>query len=213
MRSRFYIAAQLSLLLLLVAFPIAAQEASAEPDLLVPSSLTETAPDDYRVKFETSKGDVEIRVNRSWAPQGADRFYNLVKNGFYDDARFFRVVDGFIVQFGLPADPAVGKAWMSATIPDDPVRRPNRRSWVVFATAGPNTRTTQVFINTNNNEFLDDQGFAPFGQVTEGMNVVTNFNSEYGEAPDQGRIRTQGNAYLNAQFPNLDYIIKATIVE
>ena len=213
MRSRFHTAVQLSVLFLLVAFSLAAQEADAKPDLLVPSSLTETAPDEYTVRFETSQGDVEIQVNRTWAPRGADRFYNLVKNGFYDEARFFRVVNDFIVQFGLPADPAVGKAWASATFQDDPVRRPNRRGWVVFATAGPNTRTTQVFINTNDNDFLDAQGFAPFGQVTKGMNIVTRFNSEYGEAPDQGLIRSQGNAYLSGQFPKLDYIIKATIVE
>lgn len=203
----------LCLIVLLAAVPLAAQQAASNPALMNPSSLTETAPDRYTVKFETSIGDIEIRVNKDWAPLGADRFYNLVKNGFYDECRFFRVVPNFIVQFGMPADPAVSKVWANASFQDDPVKRGNTRGRVVFATAGPNTRTTQLFINTNDNTFLDDQGFAAFGEVSKGMNLVTKINAEYGEQPNQGMIRSQGNAYLNKDFPKLDYIIRATIIE
>ncbi len=183
--------------------------------LLNPSALRERAPDVYKVKFETSKGDIIIEVNRSWAPRGADRFYNLVKNGFYDGCKFFRVINNFIVQFGLNPDPAVSRAWQNATIRDDPVTKTNRRGTLSFATAGPNTRTTQVFINTKQggNAFLDSQGFAPFGRVIEGMDVVDSLYAGYGEAPDQGMIRTKGNAYLEERFPKLDYIKKATIIE
>jgi peptidyl-prolyl cis-trans isomerase A (cyclophilin A) len=213
MESRFHTAIQIGLILLLVAVPLAAQQAGTNSALLNPSSLTETAPDRYTVNFETSLGDIEIRVNKDWAPLGADRFYNLVKNGFYDECRFFRVVPNFVVQFGMPADPAVSKAWANANIQDDPVKRGNTRGRVVFATSGPNTRTTQIFININDNSYLDDQGFAAFGEVRKGMDLVTKINAEYGEGPNQGMIRTQGNAYLNENFPKLDYIIKATIVE
>jgi peptidyl-prolyl cis-trans isomerase A (cyclophilin A) len=182
-----------------------------------PSSLNARAPDSYKTKFETSKGAFVIQVTRSWAPNGADRFYNLVKNGFFDDARFFRVIDGFMVQFGISGNPDVSAAWTNATIPDDPVRESNARGTVTFATAGPNTRTTQVFINFNNNSMLNGQGFAPFGKVVSGMNVVDSFYKGYGEGaprgngPNQGLLKSQGNAYLLTQFPKLDYIKKATI--
>ena len=182
-----------------------------------PSSLNARAPDSYKAKFETSKGAFVIQVTRSWAPNGADRFYNLVKNGFFDDARFFRVIDGFMVQFGISGNPDVSAAWTNATIPDDPVRESNARGTVTFATAGPNTRTTQVFINFNNNSMLNGQGFAPFGKVVSGMNVVDSFYKGYGEGaprgngPNQGLLKSQGNAYLLTQFPKLDYIKKATI--
>ncbi|HBF61418.1 MAG TPA: peptidylprolyl isomerase [Methyloceanibacter sp.] len=175
------------------------------------------APESYKAKFETSKGAFVIQVTRSWAPNGADRFYNLVKNGFFDDARFFRVIDGFMVQFGISGNPDVSAAWTNATIPDDPVRESNARGTVTFATAGPNTRTTQVFINFNNNSMLNGQGFAPFGKVVSGMNVVDSFYKGYGEGaprgngPNQGLLKSQGNAYLLTQFPKLDYIKKATI--
>jgi peptidyl-prolyl cis-trans isomerase A (cyclophilin A) len=157
-------------------------------------------------------------VHREWAPFGADRFYNLVKNGFYDDVRFFRVIAGFMGQFGIHGNPGVQAAWRSAQIKDDPVKQSNMKGFVTFATAGPGTRTTQLFINLNNNTALDKQGFAPFGQVVSGMDVVEKINSEYGEGaprgkgPDQQRIQTEGNAYLNKDFPRLDYIKSATIV-
>jgi peptidyl-prolyl cis-trans isomerase A (cyclophilin A) len=183
-----------------------------------PSALNEQAPETYRAQFETSKGNFTIEVTRESAPLGADRFYNLVKNGFYEGARFFRVLPGFVVQFGIPADPAVAREWRMARISDDPVRGTNARGTITFATAGPNTRTTQVFINLADNANLDGMGFAPFGRVTEGMDVVGQLHSGYGEGaphgrgPDQGRIQSEGNAYLEAQFPKLDYIKKATVV-
>ncbi len=195
--------------------PKPAAKAPTKKVLLNPSALKERAPAVFKVKFETSKGDFIVEVNRSWAPRGADRFYNLVKNGFYDGCKFFRVINNFIVQFGLSPDPAVSRAWQNATIRDDPVTKTNRRGTLSFATAGPNTRTTQVFINIKQggNAFLDSQGFAPFGRVIEGMEVVDSLYAGYGEAPDQGMIRTKGNAYLEERFPKLDYIKKATIIE
>ena len=188
--------------------------AAAKKSLQNPSALNEKAPENYQVKFETSKGDILIDVTRSWAPHGADRFYNLVKNGFYDDCRFFRVVTNFIVQFGMHGDARTSQIWANAQIKDDPVTKTNRKGAVVFATAGPNTRTTQVFINLKANAFLDNQGFAPFGQISsEGMKIVESLYSGYGERPEQPMIRTQGNNYLKSKFPELDYIKKATIVE
>jgi len=163
------------------------------------------------VKFTTTKGDITLQVTRAWAPIGADRFYNLVKHGFYNDAAFFRIVPGFIVQFGLGADPAVNRAWRNANIKDDPVTQSNRPGTLTFATAGPGTRTTQLFINLGNNAGLDGQGFAPFGQVTSGMDVVQKLYSGYGERPDQGSITNEGKAYLDKNFPNIDRIEKATI--
>ncbi|MCC0058192.1 MAG: peptidylprolyl isomerase [Hyphomicrobiaceae bacterium] len=182
-----------------------------------PSTLNARAPDTYKAKFDTSKGTFVIQVNRDWAPNGADRFFNLVKAGFYNDARFFRVIDGFMVQFGISGNPDVSAAWSDANIKDDPVRESNSRGTVTFATAGPNTRTTQVFINFNNNSMLNGQGFAPFGKVISGMDVVDSLYKGYGEGaprgngPNQGLIKAQGNAYLVTQFPKLDYIKKATI--
>jgi peptidyl-prolyl cis-trans isomerase A (cyclophilin A) len=183
-----------------------------------PAALKEQAPAVYKVQFDTSKGAFVIEVHRDWAPTGADRFYNLVKNGFYDDARFFRVVEGFMVQFGVNGDPKVSAAWRNARMKDDPVRISNKRTFVTFATAGPGTRTTQVFINFGDNSNLDGQGFAPFGQVVSGMKVVDSLYNGYGEGapqgrgPDQGRVQSEGNTYLASAFPNLDYIKKATIV-
>ena len=194
-----------------------------EPSLMNPASLNETAPDEFQAHFETSAGDFVIEVTREWAPNGADRFYNLVKNGYYDDCRFFRVISGFMVQFGINGDPALQSNWAdrnTAGIEDDPVRESNERGYVTFAMSSlPNSRTTQVFINFGNNGNLDASGFAPFGRVVEGMDTVDDIYSEYGEGapngrgPEQGRIQTQGNAYLNAEFPEMDYIIAATIVE
>jgi peptidyl-prolyl cis-trans isomerase A (cyclophilin A) len=182
-----------------------------------PENAKEQAPAEYDVKFVTTKGDFTVRVTRAWAPLGADRFYNLVKHGFYADAHFFRVLPGFVVQFGLSADPQVSRVWRSANIKDDPVTQSNEPGTVTFATAGPHTRTTQVFINLGNNGQLDSMGFAPFGQVTEGMDVVKKLHGGYGEGapqgrgPDQGTISSQGKAYLDKNFPNLDSIKSATI--
>jgi peptidyl-prolyl cis-trans isomerase A (cyclophilin A) len=186
--------------------------------LKTPASLKETAPAKYSVKFDTSAGVFVIEVTRAWAPNGADRFYNLVKNGYYDNCRFFRVIEGFMVQFGINGDPSLNSVWQAARIPDDPVKQTNDRGYVTFATAGPNTRTTQVFINFGSNgRSLDGQGFAPFGQVKSGMDVVDKLYSGYGEGapsgkgPAQGQVQAQGNAYLTKDFPKLDYVKKATI--
>jgi peptidyl-prolyl cis-trans isomerase A (cyclophilin A) len=184
---------------------------TTDPALLHPSDLKAKAPEVYDVKFSTPKGDFVVEVVRSWAPQGADRFYNLVKHGFYNDAAFFRIVPGFVVQFGLSADPAVNRAWHNADIKDDPVTQSNKVGYLTFATAGPNTRTTQVFINLGDNSGLDRQGFAPFGRVTSGMDVVQNLYSGYGEQPDQGAITNQGKAYTDKNFPKLDTIKSAAI--
>lgn len=181
------------------------------------ASKPEDIPETYQVKFDTSKGVVIIEVHRDWAPIGAARFYDSVKAGFYDDTRFFRVVPDFMVQFGINGDPKVQSKWRDAKIKDDAPKgknkQSNKRGFITFATSGPNSRTTQVFINFKTNAFLDGQGFTPFGEVIKGMEIVDKINSEYGERPDQGSIQSQGNAYLNKKFPNLDFINKATIVE
>jgi len=192
----------------------AAPQAAAVSPLLNPNApeMNETAPAVYRARFETSAGDFEIEVTRSWAPRGADRFYNLVKRGWYDENRFFRVMPSFVVQFGINGDPAISKWWRNARIPDDPVTQSNTRGTITFATSGQDSRTTQVFINFANNTSLDSRGFAPFGRVVSGMPVVDRINAQYGETPQQGMIQQQGNAYLQANFPNLDYIKKASIV-
>ena len=187
--------------------------------LLQPATLTATAPEVFKVRFETSKGPFVVEVHRAWAPNGADRFYNLVRHGYYDEVRFFRVVSGFMAQFGLHADPAITAAWKSAAIPDDPVAGSNTRGMVTFAMAGPDSRTTQLYINLVDNVRLDRMGFAPFGKVIEGMETVDALHSGYGEGaprgrgPSQDRIATEGNAYLTAEFPELDYIVSARIVE
>lgn len=182
--------------------------------LLHPETLKAKAPDVYEVKFVTTKGDFVLQVARAWAPLGADRFYNLVKNHFYDGASFFRVVPGFVVQFGLGPNPAVNKAWTDANIKDDPVAQSNVAGSITFAMAGPNTRTTQVFINLANNARLDSSGFSPFGKVTEGMEVVRQFYGGYGDATTnhQGEITNEGKAYLDKNFPKLDSIKTATII-
>ena len=203
----------LTLVLALFAAPAFAQA----PNLANPAALTEQAPATYKVKFDTTKGAFVIQVTRAWAPTGADRFYNLVKNGFYDDVRFFRVISGFMVQFGINGDPQMSARWRQAQIKDDAVTQSNKRGMITFATAGPNTRTTQVFINFADNTNLDGMGFAPFGRIVSGMNVVDALNAEYGEGaprgrgPDQGKLQNEGNAYLAREFARMDYIKKATI--
>jgi len=198
---------------------LAAPGAARAGDLSDPASLNEKAPAVYQAKFDTSKGSFVIEVHRDWAPNGADRFYNLVKNGFYNDVRFFRVLDGFMAQFGINGNPSLSAVWRDANIKDDPVEVSNGRGTVTFATAGPNTRTTQVFINFGDNAGLDGQGFSPFGKVVSGMDVVDALYGGYGEGPprgdgpDQGRVQAQGNAYLEKAFPKLDYVKTATIVQ
>jgi len=186
--------------------------------LLRPALLKEKAPDEYKVQFSTTRGDFVVTVTRSWAPLGADRFYNLVKHHFYDNATFFRVLPNFMAQFGISAYPAVNAVWTNANIKDDPVTQSNTRGYVTFATAGANTRTTQVFINFGDNKRLDRDGFAPFGLVTDGMKVVDMLYDQYGEGapsgggPDQNQIEKQGKPYLDRGWPKLDYIKTATII-
>ncbi|XAL98276.1 peptidylprolyl isomerase [Phycisphaeraceae bacterium D3-23] len=179
--------------------------------------MNQTAPDEFDALFHTTAGDFTIHVTRAWSPKGADRFYNLVVNGFYDGTRFFRVVPGFVVQWGMHGDPAVNAAWRAsddANIEDDPVVESNTRGRVTFAMGGPNTRTSQLFVNYGNNQRLDSMGFPAFGEVTgDGMDVVDRIESKYGERPRQDLIHTRGNAYLDESFPDLDHIITATIVE
>jgi peptidyl-prolyl cis-trans isomerase A (cyclophilin A) len=165
----------------------------------------------YKVLLATSKGDITIEVHRDWAPKGAQRFYELVQAGYYDHARFFRYVPNFVIQFGLAADPALTKKW-SIPIDDDPVTHVNRTGSLSFATSGPNTRDTQVFINLRTNQTLDDQGFAPFAQIVDGQAVVDQIFSGYGEQPDQDAIRLKGNAYLLKSYPKMDYIKTAKIM-
>ncbi|HEY3224170.1 MAG TPA: peptidylprolyl isomerase [Pseudolabrys sp.] len=206
-----------STLTLATIIALLAAPALAQSPLSNPAALREQAPATYKVRFETTKGAFVVEVTRAWAPRGADRFYNLVKNGFYDNVRFFRVISGFMVQFGINGDPAIMANWRTAQIPDDPVTQSNTRGTITFATAGANTRTSQVFINFTDNARLDQSGFAPFGKVVSGMDVVDSLNAEYGEGaprgrgPDQSRLQSEGNAYLAKEFPRMDYIKKATI--
>jgi peptidyl-prolyl cis-trans isomerase A (cyclophilin A) len=177
------------------------------------------APENFRVKFDTSKGPFTIEVTRAMAPLGADRFYDLVQQNFFDDARFFRVLKGFVVQFGINKNPEVQAKWEHANLQDDPVRQTNARGTIVFATGGPNTRTTQLFINLADNARLDQSGFAPFGKVVEGMEVVDSLYGGYGEGapqgagPDQTVITSEGNRYLEGNFPKLDFIRTARVVQ
>ncbi len=176
------------------------------------------APGTYQVRFETSAGDFVIEVQRDWAPLGADRFYNLARSGYFDGVRFFRVLPGFVAQFGIHGDPQVSAAWRDQPIRDDPVRRRNARGTITFATAGPDTRTTQLFINFRDNDRLDGMGFAPLGQVVDGLDVVDRLHAGYGEGapagrgPLQDRIQAEGNAYLEREFAELDYVKRATVV-
>src|SRR2546425_12418856 len=176
------------------------------PGFSDPVKLTEKSPETFKVKFETTKGNFTVEVTRSLSPNGADRFYNLARSGYFKDVAFFRVIPGFMCQFGIHGDPKVSAAWRKAEIPDDAVKSSNTRGAITFATAGPNTRTTQLFINFGDNSRLDNTGFSPFGKVTVGMDIVDKINGEYGEGapsgrgPNQSRIQTEGNAYLKKDF-------------
>jgi peptidyl-prolyl cis-trans isomerase A (cyclophilin A) len=174
-------------------------------------ACSKSSPAEFKVRFDTSKGPFVVEVHREWAPNGVDRFYELLESGYYDDARFFRVLPNFVVQWGINKDPKVSRQWSQNSIPDDPVKESNRRGYITYAKRGPDSRTTQVFISLGDNVSLDAQGFAPFGKVTEGMDVVQNLYSGYREAPLQNMIQLQGNAYLESQFPQLDYIKTARI--
>lgn len=195
--------------------------ADAEPvddnPLLRPSLLEEEAPPTFQAEFETSKGTFVVEVTREWAPLGADRFYTLVKNGYYDGVRFFRVIDGFIAQFGIHGDPLINAQWRASRLQDDPVIESNARGTLTFATAGPDSRTTQLFINFRDNANLDADGFSPFGRIIEGMEVAEQLYSGYGEGPPRGsgpyqaQIHAEGNEYLEEDFPDLDYVIEARI--
>lgn len=198
--------------------PVVAKLATASPGFADPTKLTEKAPETFKTQFETTKGKFTIEVTRALSPNGADRFYNMVRSGYFTDIAFFRVVPGFMCQFGIHGDPTVSAKWREATIADEPVKSGNTRGAITFAKAGPNTRTTQMFINFADNSRLDGMGFPSFGKVVEGMEVVDKLNGEYGDGapygrgPDQGRIQAEGNAFLKKDFPNLDYIKSATIV-
>ena len=203
----------------LFAAVVAARADDAKPDA-DPGKLTEKAPDTFKAQFITTKGKVVIEVTRSLSPNGADRFFNLVKSGYFTDIAFFRVVPGFMCQFGIHGDPAVSAKWRGANISDDPVKGSNTRGTITYAmSSAPNSRSTQFFINFKDNTFLDRMGFAPFGKVTEGMDVVDKINGEYGDmpqqggnGPDPGHIEMEGNSYLKKNFPNLDYIKSASIL-
>ncbi|MBI4675980.1 MAG: peptidylprolyl isomerase [Elusimicrobia bacterium] len=200
--------------------PAPAPPAQDPRALLAPGQATAKAPEVFRAKFATTKGDFIVEVRRDWAPLGADRFYNLVKVGYFDGVSFFRVVKGFMVQFGVHGAPEVNAAWRPARIKDDPVKKSNQRAFVTYAMAGPDTRTTQFFINYGDNAGLDGQGFPPFGQVVKGMEVVDKIYGEYGDmpqqggaGPDPGRLEREGDSYLKKDFPKLDYIKKARLTK
>ena len=185
---------------------------AAGPNLLNPATLTAKAPEVFLAKLNTTKGPIVIRVTKAWAPNGAERFYNLVRAGFYNDAAFFRVIPGFMVQFGISARPEVSRVWADRNMPDDAVKQTNKRGMITYAKSSlPNSRSTQLFINYGNNGNLDADKFSPFGEVIEGMDVADKIYSGYGERPDQTLITAQGKAYLDKQFPQLDRVITAVI--
>ena len=212
---------RLAALAVLLAACATVPDHDAVPPILQPESaaMNQTAPDTFRVRFDTTAGEFEIEARREWAPSGVDRFYNLAREGFFDEVRFFRVIEGFMAQFGISGDPRIAAAWQAARIPDDPVAESNTRGRVSFATAGPGTRTTQLFINYGDNSRLDSMGFSPIGEVVAGMEVVDALHAGYGEGaprgrgPDQGRIQREGNAYLEREFPELDWIRSAILVD
>lgn len=193
--------------------------APADPALLSPETAAERAPETFKVRFETTKGGFTVQVHRAWSPIGADRFYNLVKRGYYDDTAYFRVLPGFMAQTGIHGDPAVNAKWRGAGIMDDLRAKSNTRGRVTFAKSGlPNSRTTQIFFNYGDNSRLDGMGFTPFGEVVEGLETLDRLEGRYGEGypggagPDQGRVQTEGNAYLRREFPALDYTKTARLL-
>ena len=194
---------------------IAGSAVLAAPEkLTAPAKLTAKAPERFKARFDTTKGTFIIEVHREWSPNGADRFYNLVKNGYYDGVKFFRVVPGFVVQWGISGDPSIATTWLKATIPDDAVKESNKRGFVTYAKSGsPNSRSVQLFINLVDNDRLDPMGFAPFGKVAEGMDVIDKLYGGYAEGLTklQGRIAEEGNAFLEKNYPDLDGIKKASI--
>ena len=219
-------ASALLALLALQLIPVACKDKTPPaplPGAAVPTPLPPppdaASPESFRVKFETTKGDFTVEVTRAWAPKGADRVYRLVTEGYFKDIRFFRVLPGFMAQFGLSGNPALNEKMDTLRIPDDPVTQSNKRGMLTFATAGPNTRSNQFFINYGDNASLDTQGFSPFGRVVDGMKVVDTMYGGYGEGvpngagPSQDSIATKGNEYLQRAFPKLDYIKSATIVK
>jgi peptidyl-prolyl cis-trans isomerase A (cyclophilin A) len=196
----------------------AALQDSAPPADPIPAAAAPdpdpVAPDSFKVAFETSVGGFDVMVYRAWSPLGADRFHRLVSEGYFTDTRFFRVMPGFIAQFGMHGDPATNARWKEAKIMDEPVKTPNAKGTIVFAKPSmpANSRSNQFFINLGDNSgSLDAMGFSPFGKVVRGMDVVEKVYGGYGETPDQGLIGAQGNAYLTASFPKLDYIKSAVI--
>ena len=197
-----------------VALALGAAVAAAPEKLMDPAKLSETAPATYKAKFETTKGIFVIEVHRDWAPNGADRFYNLVKAGYFDEVKFFRVVPGFVVQFGIHGDPSIASKWLKSNIQDDPVKESNKKGYLTFAmSSAPNSRSVQMFINLRDNTGLDAKGFAPLGKVISGMDIVEKLYDGYGEGLTQlqGRIAAEGNPFLEKNYPQLDGIKKATI--
>lgn len=211
----------ISTLFSILGTPVLAGDGKPHPALLDPSKATEKAPDTFRVKMETTKGSFTIKVTREWAPLGADRFYNLVKMGYFKDVAFYRALDGFMTQFGFSGDPAINAAWKNATIKDDPKNKSNTVGRITFANRmRPNTRTCQLFINTVNNSDLDNMGFQPFGELEgDGLEIVKSLFTGYGEGyprgrgPSQARIESEGNNYLKREYPKLDYIKNAEIID
>ena len=191
------------------------------PALLDPTKATEQAPEEFSVLFETTKGNFTVKVYRQWSPIGADRFYNLVKIGYFTEIAVYRAIDQFMVQFGFSGDPQINQIWSSHRIQDDPIKESNTPGRITFAKTGrPNSRSTQFFINTVNNSNLDGMGFTPFGEVQgDGLEIVKQLYTGYGEGaprgrgPNQGRIKMEGNSYLKKSFPELDYIKKVSIVD
>jgi peptidyl-prolyl cis-trans isomerase A (cyclophilin A) len=209
-------------LLMVVAAAACSEKPAQPPPALLspdPAKVAAPAPDSFIVRFTTSRGAFDVKVHRDWAPLGTDRLYYLVDAGFYDNVRFYRVIERFMAQFGASGDTAVARVWRDRRITDDPVRHRNERGALTFATAGPNTRTTQLFINFGNNQQLDGIGFAPLGEVVSGMPAVDSLYNGYGESapggqgPSQGRLQSEGNAYLLREFPKLDYILTARVTE
>ena len=224
MKNRFQTMAVVSTVLLGLSLG-SAVEAKEKPKakktgnaLMNPKLAEKEAPKKFKIEFETTQGKVVVESTRAWAPKGVDRLYNLVQNGYFKDVAFFRVLTGFVAQFGIHGDPKISKIWKKAPIKDDPVKESNTEGMLTFATAGANTRTTQMFFNLANNKRLDAMSFAPIGKIVTGLDVIKKLHAGYGEGspmgrgPAQGKLQDEGNAYLKKSFPKLDYIKSAKIV-